>query len=68
VLKDILPLSKKIYLHAQSSAVNFYKQNGFSVIGDKFYEAGIEHYRMEFILYDKETGRDDEWAKRKPSS
>jgi predicted GNAT family N-acyltransferase len=48
VLQDILPLAKKIYLHAQEDAVNFYLRNGFVICGDKFFEAGIGHYKMEY--------------------
>lgn len=34
-------------LHAQMVAVPFYKACGFTAIGDTFYEAGIEHIKMQ---------------------
>jgi predicted GNAT family N-acyltransferase len=34
-------------LHAQMIAVPFYKACGFTSIGDTFYEAGIEHIKMQ---------------------
>lgn len=37
----------KVYLHAQHTAVNFYKSCGFSIVGSPFEEAGIQHIRME---------------------
>jgi predicted GNAT family N-acyltransferase len=54
ILKDITPLGKKIYIHAQIGAVNFYKRNGFVLMGEKFTEAGIDHYKMEY----RQTGQD----------
>ena len=47
-LFDAKKLQKKIYLNAQITAVSFYFKNGFSRIGDSFYEAGIEHYKMQW--------------------
>lgn len=35
-------------MHAQESAVGFYKKLGWTQMGDKFYEAGIAHYKMVF--------------------
>jgi predicted GNAT family N-acyltransferase len=49
VLQDVSSMGKKIYLHAQIKAVPFYERNGFYKIGEKFSEAGIEHFRMEFL-------------------
>jgi predicted GNAT family N-acyltransferase len=49
VLHDVSSLGKRIYLHAQIKAVTFYERNGFYKIGEKFTEAGIEHFRMEFL-------------------
>jgi predicted GNAT family N-acyltransferase len=46
VLKDVKPFKKKIYLHAQLTAVKFYEKNGFEKEGDVFEEANILHYRM----------------------
>jgi len=37
---------KKLYLHAQLSAIDFYKKAGFNTIGDVFYEAEIAHRQM----------------------
>ena len=49
VLKDALKLDKKIYLHSQLMAVSYYERAGFVKVGEKFTEAGIEHYMMEII-------------------
>ena len=38
--------SSKLMLHAQSSAVSFYRQLGFELQGPAFVEAGIEHQAM----------------------
>ncbi len=40
----------KVVLHAQHSAVAFYKSCGFVESGTPFYEAGITHLRMEMEL------------------
>ena len=48
VLKDVTPLKKLIYLHAQVKAVPFYARNGFEKIGEQFTEAGIEHFFMKY--------------------
>jgi len=48
VMKDVLPLNKKIYLHSQVNAINYYKRAGFIEKGDHFFEANIEHVLMEF--------------------
>ena len=37
----------KVYLHAQYSAVDFYKNCGFRDVGKPFTEAGIKHIKME---------------------
>lgn len=37
---------QKIYMHAQSTAVEFYRKFGFSVVGDEFLECGIRHFEM----------------------
>lgn len=39
--------AKKFVLDAQVRATGFYRKLGFSVTGDVFMEAGIEHVRME---------------------
>lgn len=48
MMEDVKPFKKSIYLHAQISAVGFYKKNGFTIKDDSFLEAGIEHYLMEY--------------------
>lgn len=48
VIDDVLPFNKKIYLHSQARALDFYLRNGFVVTGNMFIEAGIEHYPMEY--------------------
>lgn len=48
LLKDTDPLAKKRYLHAQIAARNFYLRNGFLPVGETFWEAGIEHVKMEY--------------------
>lgn len=47
ILKDVIPLQKTIYLHAQVTAVNYYEREGFVKEGDIFVEADIEHYLMK---------------------
>ncbi len=51
---------KKIYLHAQVSAISFYKKQGFSTHGGLFYEAGIAHRKMclPVIVNDQKTNND----------
>ncbi len=39
---------KKIYLHAQIAASNFYKKHGFMPEGEVFYEANIAHTLMSY--------------------
>lgn len=46
VLGDVLTLGRKIYLHSQERAVNFYLRRGFEIEGEVFEEAGIRHYLM----------------------
>jgi len=48
ILKQIGSTDRTVYLHSQESAVGFYLKNGFKVIGDPFYEAGIKHYKMQY--------------------
>ena len=38
--------NKILYLHAQESVIDFYLLLGFKKVGDKFYEAGIPHWKM----------------------
>ncbi len=37
---------QKIYMHAQASAVGFYRKFGFEPVGDEFDECGIKHFEM----------------------
>lgn len=37
----------QVVLHAQCSAVNFYKSCGFEESGSPFWEAGIKHVKMQ---------------------
>ncbi len=39
--------------HVQKSAVDFYKKNGFNLVGESFKEADIDHYLMIHIIKDK---------------
>ena len=48
VLKDVLPMKQKIYLHAQIRTVDFYQKLSFEKDGEIFEEAGIKHYKMTF--------------------
>jgi predicted GNAT family N-acyltransferase len=41
---------KRVYLHAQVSAMGFYSRADFVGFGDRFYEAGIEHQAMERLF------------------
>jgi predicted GNAT family N-acyltransferase len=38
---------KKLYLHAQVTATPLYEKFGFTIVGDIFVEANLEHYKME---------------------
>ena len=42
--------TKSVYLHAQVSAIPFYKKHGFNVCSDLFMDAGIEHKTMRLVL------------------
>jgi len=48
ILEDVLLQEIPIYLHAQVSALGFYAKNGFIPVGEPFYEANIEHYKMVY--------------------
>lgn len=39
-----------ITLHARENAVPFYLRLGYQVVGDKFEEVGIPHFKMEKVL------------------
>lgn len=38
---------RRVYLHAQVSALGFYERQGFRAFGECFSEAGIEHLAMD---------------------
>jgi len=48
ILKDILHDHSQIYLHAQLTAVDYYRKSGFRVTGPSFEEAGLMHYKMVY--------------------
>ena len=48
MLTDVFHYAQKVYLHAQVSAVEYYKKAGFVIVGPKFEEANIDHYPMEY--------------------
>ena len=48
LMDDVLPTDKKIYLNSQASVENIYKKYGFKRVGEMFYEANIEHYKMVY--------------------
>ena len=55
MLNAMLDLAKErgypeAMLNAQMTAVAFYRQAGFEETGERFYEAGIPHIRMERAL------------------
>lgn len=37
-------------LHAQTSAISFYKKFGFEIVGEEFIEAGIPHVKMTLSI------------------
>jgi len=37
----------RFHLHAREPAVGFYKRLGYTVVGERFTEVGIPHFRME---------------------
>jgi predicted GNAT family N-acyltransferase len=48
LMEDCLLHGKRIYMHAQKGVEDIYKKYGFAIVGEKFTEAGIEHYKMEY--------------------
>ena len=36
-----------IHLHARKVAIDFYKKQGYNIVGDEFMEVNIPHFRME---------------------
>ena len=48
ILNDVPRDGRKIYLHAQISAKDFYLKHLFKPEGENFWEADIEHVKMVF--------------------
>lgn len=50
---------EKVWCNAQVSAVPFYQRLGYRITSDPFYEANIEHVRMErdIAISSREAGR-----------
>jgi predicted GNAT family N-acyltransferase len=48
LVSDTNHLNLKRYLHAQLPAKNFYLRHGFTPVSEHFWEADIEHVKMEF--------------------
>lgn len=44
----LLQGQKNIYLHAQIQAMPLYEKFGFIKVGEHFFEANIEHYKMVY--------------------
>jgi predicted GNAT family N-acyltransferase len=44
---------RELVLHAQSAVVAFYEKLGWQSVGERFFEAGIEHQKMEKRLRDQ---------------
>lgn len=42
--------NKKLYMHAQLSAIPLYAKFGFDKVGGMFEECNIQHYKMELYL------------------
>ena len=49
IINSIDNKGSNIYLHAQDQVINFYSHLGFEVIGEKFYEADIQHQKMIYV-------------------
>jgi GNAT superfamily N-acetyltransferase len=37
---------KKIECHARKTAVEFYEKMGYKIVGEMFFEVGLEHFKM----------------------
>lgn len=40
----------RLYCHARGTAVDFYRQNGWTITGDTFLEQNIPHFRMDIAV------------------
>jgi predicted GNAT family N-acyltransferase len=47
VIREAAQRNIRLYLHAQQSAIGFYRRFGFDVVGEPFDEAGIAHVCMQ---------------------
>lgn len=51
ILNELIKIAKQqklneVFLHAQTSAIEFYQKHGFSITSDEFMDAGIPHVTM----------------------
>lgn len=49
LLEETNSFNQKRYLHAQLQAKDFYARYGFKPVGQHFWEADIEHVKMEIL-------------------
>ncbi len=42
--------TRLVYLHAQEHALGFYSKAGFQPVGERFFEAGIPHFKMQLEI------------------
>jgi predicted GNAT family N-acyltransferase len=42
--------TRLVYLHAQEQALGFYEKAGFRPVGERFFEAGIPHFKMQLEI------------------
>jgi len=47
-LKELGESGHILYLHAQEHAMGFYEKYGFKAHGERFFEAGIPHFKMTY--------------------
>jgi predicted GNAT family N-acyltransferase len=47
-LKELEDSGHTLYLHAQEHAMGFYEKHGFKAHGERFFEAGIPHFKMTY--------------------
>ncbi len=50
LLNELSDQTEKKYLHAQLTAAPLYAKHGFKPEGENFWEAGIEHVKMEITI------------------
>lgn len=49
-LERLPPGTRLVYLHAQEHALGFYEKAGFRPVGERFFEAGIPHFKMQLEI------------------